>query len=84
MSIQTQDIRWKQRFINFLNAFETLVDALELANTRQLSKLEQQGLIQGFEFTHELAWNVMKDYLEYKGFVDLIDSRDATRHYYYP
>jgi nucleotidyltransferase substrate binding protein (TIGR01987 family) len=79
MSIQTQDIRWKQRFSNYLNAFQTLIDAVELANTRQLSTLEQQGLIQGFEFTHELAWNVLKDYLEYKGFVDLIGSRDATR-----
>jgi nucleotidyltransferase substrate binding protein (TIGR01987 family) len=36
-------------------------------------------VIQGFEFTHELAWNVFKDYLEHKGFVDLIGSRDATR-----
>ena len=79
MSIQTQDVRWKQRFNNYLNAFQTLVDAVELTNARQLSKLEQQGLIQGFEFTHELAWNVIKDYLEYKGFVGLIGSRDATR-----
>lgn len=75
----TQDIRWKQRFNNYLKAFQTLIEAVELAQTRELSKLEQQGLIQGFEFTHELAWNVLKDYLEHKGFVDLIGSRDATR-----
>lgn len=73
------DIRWKQRFNNYLKAFQTLIEAVELAQTRALSKLEQQGLIQGFEFTHELAWNVLKDYLEHKGFVDLIGSRDATR-----
>ncbi|MGB4498341.1 MAG: nucleotidyltransferase substrate binding protein [Methylococcaceae bacterium] len=73
------DIRWKQRFNNYLKAFQTLIEAVELAQTRELSKLEQQGLIQGFEFTHELAWNVLKDYLEHKGFVDLIGSRDATR-----
>ncbi len=79
MSIQNQDLRWKQRFNNYLKAFQTLVEAVELTKIRQLSKLEQQGLIQGFEFTHELAWNVLKDYLEYKGFVDLIGSRDATR-----
>lgn len=79
MSTQNQDIRWKQRFNNYLKAFQTLIEAVELAQTRELSKLEQQGLIQGFEFTHELAWNVLKDYLEHKGFVDLIGSRDATR-----
>jgi nucleotidyltransferase substrate binding protein (TIGR01987 family) len=43
------------------------------------AELEQQGLIQGFEFTHELAWNVLKDYLEAKGISGLIGSCDATR-----
>lgn len=74
-----QDIRWKQRFDNYLKAFQTLVEAVELARTRELSKLEQQGLIQGFEFTHELAWNVLKDYLEEQGFVSIIGSKNATR-----
>lgn len=74
-----QDIRWKQRFNNYLKAFQTLVEAVELAQVRALSKLEQQGLIQSFEFTHELAWNVLKDYLENKGISDLIGSKDATR-----
>lgn len=79
MNDQSHDIRWQQRFQNYLRAFQTLVEAVALAQTRKLSRLEQQGLIQGFEFTHELAWNVFKDYLEHKGFVDLIGSRDATR-----
>lgn len=74
-----QDIRWKQRFDNYLRAFQTLVEGVELARTRDLSKLEQQGLIQGFEFTHELAWNVLKDYLEEQGFVGIIGSKNATR-----
>ena len=73
------DIRWKQRFNNYLKAFQTLVEAVELAHSRELSKLEQQGLIQSFEFTHELAWNVLKDYLEDKGIMGLIGSKDATR-----
>jgi len=42
-------------------------------------ELEQQGLIQGFEFTHELAWNLLKDYLQYQGIEGIIGSRDATR-----
>jgi nucleotidyltransferase substrate binding protein (TIGR01987 family) len=75
----TEDIRWKQRFNNYLNALQTLTEAVELAQQRPLSKLEQQGLIQGFEFTHELAWNVLKDYLDAQGFVGLIGSKNATR-----
>lgn len=74
-----QDIRWKQRFNNYLKALQTLDEASDLAQTRALSKLEQQGLIQSFEFTHELAWNVFKDYLTDKGIVGLIGSKDATR-----
>jgi len=74
-----QDIRWQQRFNNYLKAFQTLAEAVELARVRELSKLEQQGLIQSFEFTHELAWNVLKDYLEDKGITGLIGSKDATR-----
>ena len=74
-----QDIRWQQRFNNYLKAFQMLVEAVELARVRELSMLEQQGLIQSFEFTHELAWNVLKDYLEDKGITGLIGSKDATR-----
>ncbi|MBJ6799663.1 nucleotidyltransferase substrate binding protein [Geomonas sp. Red259] len=73
------DIRWKQRFNNFSKAFETLRRAVELAGQRDLTELEQQGLVQGFEFTHELAWNVLKDYLEGKGLSGIIGSKDATR-----
>lgn len=75
----SQDIRWIQRFSNFRMALVTLADAADLASIRALSNLEQQGLIQGFEFTHELAWNVLKDYLEEQGFVGIIGSKNATR-----
>jgi len=73
------DIRWKQRFDNFVRALDTLEEAVRLASQRPLSDLEQQGLIQEFEFTHELAWNTLKDFLEHKGISGLIGSRDATR-----
>jgi hypothetical protein len=62
----TEDIRWKQRFSNYLLALQTLT-AAGLPRQRHLSALEEQGVIQSFEFTHELAWNVLKDYLEYQG-----------------
>ncbi len=74
-----EDIRWKQRFDNYLRAFQTLRRAVELARQRDLSELEQQGLVQGFEFTHELAWNVLKDYLEEQGVAGIIGSKNATR-----
>ena len=74
-----QDIRWKQRFNNYIKALQNLTEAVELSKERALSKLEQQGLIQSFEFTHELAWNVLKDYLEYQGAESISGSKDASR-----
>ncbi len=73
------DIRWIQRFQNYGQALMRLSDAVALSRHRALSELEEQGLIQAFEFTHELAWNVLKDYLEAQGFVELIGSKNATR-----
>ncbi len=75
----TLDIRWKQRFDNFQRALRQLTLAMELKAQRPLSDLEQQGLIQGFEFTHELAWNVLKDYLEMEGIQGLVGSRSTAR-----
>jgi len=75
-----EDIRWKQRFQNYKKALVTLKNAVELAAERELSDLEKQGMIQGFEFTFELAWNVMKDYLEEQGITDIIGSKNAIRH----
>lgn len=77
--MNSPDIRWIQRFDNFKRAVATLRRAVDLSEQRGLSELEQQGLIQGFEFTHELAWNVLKDYLEEQGFVGIIGSKNATR-----
>ena len=51
---------------------------MHLSRQRELTELEQLGLIQEFAFTHELAWNVLKDYVQGKGFSDVIGSRDAT------
>lgn len=75
----SDDIRWKQRFSNYRRAFRQLSDAASLAAERSLTPLEQQGFIKAFEFTHELAWNVMKDYFEYQGNTAITGSRDAIR-----
>ena len=73
------DIRWKQRFNHYEKAFHELQESVELASNRALTKLEKQGVIQGFEYTHELAWNLLKDYLEFQGHVGLMGSRDTSR-----
>jgi nucleotidyltransferase substrate binding protein (TIGR01987 family) len=73
------DVRWRQRFQNFQKAFSQLANAAKLAKERELTDLEQQGLIQAFEFTHELAWNTLKDFLESRGRSNLFGSKDATR-----
>ena len=75
-----EDIRWKQRFQNYKKALATMKNAVELASSRDLSDLEKQGMIQGFEFTFELAWNVMKDYLEEQGITGIIGSKNAVRY----
>ncbi|MFN4340870.1 MAG: nucleotidyltransferase substrate binding protein [Azonexus sp.] len=82
MNGHDQDIRWRQRLNNYTLALQRLGDAVDLAGVRSLSPLEQQGLIQAFEFTHELAWNVMKDYFFWQGNSAITGSRDATREAY--
>ena len=60
-----KDIRWKQRFQNFEKAYMRLKEAMEM---KELTELERNGLIQRFEFTLDLSWKVMKDFLEEQGF----------------
>ena len=74
-----QDIRWKQRFSNYRKALAQLKEAVELENP---NRFEEQGLIKAFEFTYELAWNTMKDFLEYQGISNIIGSRDTIRSAY--
>jgi nucleotidyltransferase substrate binding protein (TIGR01987 family) len=76
----SEDIRWKQRFQNYKKALDVMKSAFDLAKSRELSNLEKQGVIKGFEFTFELAWNVMKDYLEDHGITDIIGSKSAIRY----
>ncbi len=73
------DIRWHQRLDNFNLALNELSEAVELSKQRPLSKLEEQGLIQAFEYNYELAWNVIKDFYEEQAEVGIQGSRDAIR-----
>lgn len=66
-----QDIRWLQRFSNFIRALEKLHDAILKYNEEEISDLEKEGLVQRFEYTFELAWKTLQDLLIHKGYVDI-------------
>lgn len=70
------DVRWKRRFSNYQKALSQLRKFIDKG---ELSDLEKQGLVKAFEYTYELAWNVMKDWYEYQGTTDIQGSRDAIR-----
>ncbi|MBN4067436.1 nucleotidyltransferase substrate binding protein [Simkania negevensis] len=70
------DIRWIQRFSNFERTLKQLSRFVKKGN---LNELEQQGLIQSFEYNYELAWNVIKDFYEFQGESNIQGSKDAIR-----
>ncbi|AFL84049.1 nucleotidyltransferase substrate binding protein, HI0074 family [Belliella baltica DSM 15883] len=85
-----RDIRWEQRFANYRKALKKLSEAVnyiqlhlqkddEIKLDDVLDEMIKEGLIQRFEYTHELAWNLMKDYASYQGNSTIGGSRDATR-----
>jgi nucleotidyltransferase substrate binding protein (TIGR01987 family) len=72
-----EDIRWKQRFSNYNKALRQLQ---KFTDKGALNELEQQGLVHVFEYTYELAWNVMKDYFTYmQADQNILGSRDAIQ-----
>ena len=54
------DVRWLRRLENYERALATLERALSLAANRPLSELDQLGVSQAFEFTHEHTWLPLK------------------------
>ncbi len=90
--LSIMDIRWEQRFSNYSKAMDKLQESVEYIQKNNLDKIfdngendsvldemVKEGLIQRFEYTHELAWKVMKDYAEYQGSTNISGSRDAIR-----
>jgi nucleotidyltransferase substrate binding protein (TIGR01987 family) len=73
---QQPDIRWQQRFANYRKALSQLEKFIVKG---ELSDMEEQGFIKAFEYTYELAWTTLKDYLEYQGFLNITGSRDTIR-----
>ena len=79
VAMASPDIRWLQRLDNYRRALAALRRAVAIAQGRALSELEEQGLIQAFEFTHELSWQLLKDVLVDQGVTGISGSRDAVR-----
>lgn len=90
--MESKDIRWEQRFSNFNKALFKLDEAVKritkdftidedgkINDDEFLDDILKEGLIQRFEYTHELAWNVMKDFLTHAGNTNIFGSKDATR-----
>ncbi len=61
--------RWVYRFDNYRRAFSLLREAMETQQERPLTQLEKEGVVQRFEYTWELAWKLLKDYLDSQGVV---------------
>ena len=74
--MQNLNTRWIQRFSNYKKALKQLSKFKAKGN---LNELESQGIIQAFEYTHELAWKTLKDFLESRGNKEIYGSKDATR-----
>ena len=74
--MHNKDIRWQQRFANYQKALQQLTKFIQ---KEKLNELEEQGLIQAFEYTHELAWKSLADFLKHKRNKEIYGSKDATR-----
>ncbi len=73
-----QNIRWQQRFYNYQKALGKLNEAVNKYSATK-DEIIKEGIIQRFEFTHELAWKVLKDYLLFKGIQNITGSRSASK-----
>ena len=93
--MKNKDIRWEQRFSNYRKALKKLTEAIDYVKNNLkdheidiengnadevLEDIVKEGLIQRFEYTYEMAWNVMKDYALYQGNSEISGSRDAIRY----
>ncbi len=82
--MEKQEIRWVQRLDSFRKAFGRMNEAVKSVSIYSVKTIESEllldALIQRYEFTHELAWKLMKDYLEYMGISGIVGSRDAIRY----
>ena len=72
------DNRWQQRFQNYQKALRLLETCMP-ADEKNPTPIETLALVQAFEMCTELAWNVMKDYMQAQGLVFQVTPKGAIR-----
>jgi nucleotidyltransferase substrate binding protein (TIGR01987 family) len=77
--MENKDVRWVQRFNNFIKTLEALQRAIEEYKNDEEDEVVRVGMIKFFEMTYELAWNTMKDYYEDQGETGIQGSKDAIK-----
>lgn len=70
--------RWEERILDLNNAINRLEEAIEDSKKIELSTLKD-GVIQRFEFTVELSWKALKNYLNSEGIDTAITPKSSVR-----
>lgn len=80
MEEQYTTLRWEQKLESYSKALRRLAEIINCAKTRELSDFEKDGLVQRFEFTHEMAWKLMMSFCRHQSpETELFGSKDSTR-----
>ena len=75
-----ETLRWEQKLDSYYKALKRLSEIVSLSHQRELTDIEKDGLIQRFEFTHELAWKLMMSFCKHQSpEKELFGSKDSTR-----
>lgn len=73
------NIRWQQRFQNFEKAYFSLNESIEAFEKEPNNLFIRDSIVQRYEYTIELAWKTLKDYLEEEGFIDVSSPKKVIR-----
>lgn len=76
MDNNDNDVCWKQRFQNFESTLKHIKEALDIKDP---DIIQRAGMIQFFEMSFELSWNMLKDYLEEQGFTEVKSPRESIK-----
>lgn len=72
--------RWEQKLDSYRKALNRLAEIVNCSRQRPLSEFEKDGLVQRFEFTHEMAWKLMMSFCKAQSpEEELFGSKDSTR-----
>ena len=70
--------RWSERVKDLGNAVSRLEEAIEDSKKYKIESLKD-GVIQRFEFSVELSWKTLKNYLENEGVINITTPKQSIR-----